>query len=161
MTEDTGPEIDGCALLFRVCKELQRSHLDHRETELLFDVEPGTLPAPVCHSLASLLRNVVSELAESELSTSLNGVVGVTLRRRGTACMVVLSDRGLRDYDAQPQFDIKSVAASAARLNGNYQIRARSDSRTITVIFEIHAQILRSVVERPAPVTARSISSWH
>src|SRR5580692_7378226 len=105
MTEDTGPEIDGCAFLFRVCKELQRSHLDHRETELLFDVEPGNLPARVCHSLASLLRNVVSELAESELSTALNGVVGVTLRRRGTACMVVLSDRGLRDYDAQPQFD--------------------------------------------------------
>ena len=134
---------DGCAYLFQVCKALQKNYLDERNVELMFDVEPGELPISTCRALGTLIADFVVDLLQAAPQREIDGTIGVALKRRDTACVVVLSDQGFQE-SRQARAGSIAAAEFAAYQSGNYEVRETIGSRFVVVTFELPAMVVAS-----------------
>lgn len=134
-------EVDACAFLFRTCRDLQLRHRAHG-VEILFDVEPVSLPEAVCRTIADLARAVAEDALAGGSATPAGGTLTVTLRRRGPACAVAIADQGLRHYGGRTDPEPVAVHRLAARLGAGYRIRTAGNRRMIALVLD---------AGRPAP----------
>jgi hypothetical protein len=126
--------VDACAYLFRACRELQRTHGD-RGLEVLFDVEPTTLPAATCDAIAQVIRAVIDDVSAASESAPAGSSVTLTLHDRGNIHSVMVADRGFRVYRGRYNFAPPSVELLAAYVGADLRVWATADHRIIAIAF--------------------------
>lgn len=141
-------EIDARSYLFALCRCLEATCLDRHGIDCLFEADTaGKLPDFVCHTLGSIVCEIVEDIAESAPTQPSGETVTVTLRRHGTTCLCAVSHWGARDPGVQWQPGLQRVRKLALRLHGCCMARHLADRSLVAVMFDVQFGERRFPVE--------------
>lgn len=132
---DNAPR-DVCAVLFEVCRSLQKEILDTRGITCFFDVDGGALPLWQCNAIGGILRKLFHKICSRAHDGAGGGRITVALHHTGQVWILGVTDKNIRAFKWEEQLAEDSLVKELAGcLNGTYRTQTTAQGATSAVLF--------------------------
>ena len=143
-------EIDAQLYMFALCSHLQSIYLDRRGIRCLLDAATvGKLPEAVCRMLGSMVGGLLIDAGDCSRAETARVPITVTLGRRGTVGLCMISHECFTDTCACTQPGLRRLLRIAAEFRAACRVRWASEAGIIAIAFDI------DLVERCFPTAIR------